>query len=312
MRFDGHFAELIVPDQIERLSLSFLVDDLEVRRGGVAANISFSLAQLGLRPVLVGAAGDDFADYRSWLVRHGVDAGSVHISDLQHTARFHCTTDLDGNQIASFYTGAMGEARHIELGPVLDRVGQVDLVVISPNDPEAMRRHTEEARSRGVPFIADPSQQLARLDGDQIRHLVDGALLLVTNDYERSLLESKTGWDGDEVLAKVDVRITTLGADGCVIEQEGLDPISVPAVEPGNIEDPTGVGDGFRAGLIAGRAWGLDHERSAQLGCYVATSVLESVGTQEHELSADDAKGRLAEAYGADAAEEIVQRMRAG
>ncbi len=309
MRFEGRFAELIVPEQLSRLSLSFLVEDLNVRRGGVAANITFGLAQLGADAVLVAAAGDDFADYGSWLERHGVDTRWVRTSELHHTARFHCTTDLDENQIASFYAGAMVEAREIELEPVVADVGAVELVVVSANDPAAMLRHTEQARELGIAFVADPSQQLARLSGDEIRRLVDGAEILVTNDYERELLETRSGWSAEEVLDRVGLRVTTHGGDGCVIERSDGTLLEVPVVPPRQVVDPTGVGDGFRAGLIAGRAWGLSLERSAQLGCYVATSVLETVGTQEYELASDDARQRLADAYGATAAREITDRM---
>src|SRR6185436_14130909 len=180
MHFPGRFASQLLPDQLDKVSLSFLVDDLVVRRGGIAANIAFGMAQLGLRPVLLGAVGADFADYRSWLERHGVDCDSVHVSEVAHTARFVCTTDEDMCQIASFYAGAMSEARNIELAPVADRVGGLDLVLVSANDPAAMMRHSEECRSRGFAFAADPSQQLARMDGDDVRSLIDGAEFLLS------------------------------------------------------------------------------------------------------------------------------------
>jgi adenosine kinase len=315
MTFPGRFAELIDPEQLARLSLSFLVDELQVRRGGVAANICFGMAQLGSRPVLMGAVGHDFSDdYEAWLQRHGVDTASVHFSDDRHTARFLCTTDLDEAQLASFYAGAMTEARNIELGPVEARLGGLDLVVVSPNDPEAMLRHTEEARERGIPFVADPSQQLARLDGEQIRALVDGAAYLIANDYERSLCESKSGWSADEVLARVGVRVTTLGAKGCVVEQAGEPPVEVPAVPPdeGATLEPTGVGDAFRAGFLTGRSWGLGVLRSAQIGSLLATRVLESVGTQEYRIDASNFVGRMAAAYGDDAAADLRPRLGVG
>ncbi|MFN2557138.1 MAG: carbohydrate kinase family protein [Nitriliruptorales bacterium] len=306
MTFPGRFSELIVPEQIGRLSLSFLVDRLEVRRGGVAANICFGMAQLGLRPVLVAAVGQDFGDYRSWLERHGVDTDSVHVSELKHTARFLCTTDLDQSQIASFYAGAMEEARHIELAPVAGRLGHIDLIVVSPNDPAAMVRHTEEARRAGIPFVADPSQQLASMSGHDIRVLVDGADYLVTNDYERSLLQGKTGWGDAEVLARVGVRVTTLGERGCVVEQAGEADIAVPAVPSASVLDPTGVGDAFRAGFLTGRLWGLTLERAAQLGCALATLVLESVGTQEYTVEPDSFLARFASSYGQQAAADVA------
>src|SRR5437763_3649775 len=171
MAFPGRFAEQLLPDQLAHRSVSFLVTDLEVRRGGVAANIAYGMGLLGQRPLLVGAVGPDFADYRAWLERRGVDTSGVRLSELRHTARFVCTTDRDLNQIASFYPGAMAEAREIELSTL----GPLDLVVVSPNDPAAMLRHTVECRTRKLPFAADPSQQLATLDGEQIRLLVDGA-----------------------------------------------------------------------------------------------------------------------------------------
>jgi adenosine kinase len=312
MTFPGRFSEQLVADQLDRVSLSFLVDELEVRRGGVAANISFGLGQLGLGPILVGAVGQDFdADYRSWLMRHGVDTSSVHVSELKHTARFLCTTDLDQNQMASFYTGAMEEARFIELQPIADRVGGLDLVVISPNDPEAMVRHTAESRHLKVPFMADPGQQLARMDGAQVRKLVDGATYLITNDYERALLATKTGWSDDEVRARVGTRITTRGPDGCVIDTPDGEVIEVAAAPEQRREDPTGVGDAFRAGFLAGLSWHLGLERCAQIGSMVATYVLEHIGTQEYQLDTADFLGRLAAVYGADAADDLAPHLAA-
>ena len=173
MSFPGLFADSLVVDQLDKIALSFLVDDLEVRRGGCAANIAFGLAALGARPILVASVGEDFADYRSWLERHGVDCDSLHYSGTRHTARFICTTDKSHAQIASFYAGAMSEAREIELTPIVDRVGGATYVLVSPNDPEGMLRHTRECRSKGYPFIADPSQQLAFGDGEMIRELID-------------------------------------------------------------------------------------------------------------------------------------------
>src|SRR5690242_2475449 len=210
MHFPGRFSEQLLADQLHKVSLSFLVDDLVVRRGGIAANIAFGMAQLGLRPALVGAVGADFdLDYRSWLDRHGVDTRSVHVSDTAHTARFVCTTDQDMCQIASFYAGAMSEARNIELAPVAARLGGVDLVLVSANDPEAMLRHTEECRLRGYPFAADPSQQLARMSGEEVRGLIDGAAYLLTNEYEKELLENKTGLSDTTILERVGVQVTT-------------------------------------------------------------------------------------------------------
>jgi adenosine kinase len=310
MVFDGRFADSLVVEQLERVSLSFLVDNLQVRRGGVAANIAFGLAVLGLDPLLVGAVGEDFVDYRSWLERHGVDCGGVHTSTIRHTARFVCTTDRDQAQIASFYAGAMSEAREIELAPLAAH-RPIDLVVVSPNDPLAMTRHTEECRQRGIPFAADPSQQLAWSDGELIRGLIDGAAYLFSNDYEAALITQKTGWSDADVLARVGTRITTHGKGGVVITRQGEQPVRVPVVATDRIADPTGVGDAFRAGYLAGTAWELSPQRCAQLGCLLATEVLETVGTQEYQLRHDTFRARFAASYGNEAAAELDDRLKA-
>ncbi|WP_370418841.1 carbohydrate kinase family protein [Streptomyces sp. QH1-20] len=309
MTFPGRFADQLVADQLHTVSLSFLVDELDVRRGGVGPNICFGMGVLGLRPVLVGAAGQDFAEYRAWLDRHGVDTASVRISEVLHTARFVCTTDTDHNQIASFYTGAMSEARQIELHPVSERVGGLDLVLIGADDPEAMLRHTEECRTRAIPFAADPSQQLARLEGDDIRLLIEGATYLFTNEYEKALIESKTGWTDAEVLAKVGTRVTTLGARGVRIERTGEPAIEVGCAQEEAKVDPTGVGDAFRAGFLAGLTWKLSVERAAQLGCMLATLVIETLGTQEYELRRGHFMDRFAKAYGEEAAAEVKAHL---
>src|SRR5512144_2559157 len=309
MVFDGAFSDSLVVEQLDKVALSFLVENLQIRRGGVAANIAFGLANLGVRPLLVGSVGEDFVDYRSWLARHGLDCSYVHVSELLHTARFICTTDRKQAQIASFYAGAMSEAREIELAP-LTREAPVDLVVVSPNDPEAMLRHTEECRQRGIPFAADPSQQLAWSDGPVIRQLVDGAAYLFTNDYEAALIAQKTGWTADEIMSRVGARVTTHGRDGVLVERRGDGVIKVPAALTEAVADPTGVGDGFRAGFLAGLAWGLPDERCAQVGCLLATLVLETVGTQEYGLGRSAFLARLAQIYGDDAAADVEPHLR--
>jgi adenosine kinase len=305
MTYAGRFAEQLLPDQLASISVSFLVDNLEVRRGGVAANICFGLGNLGLRPVIVGSVGADFGEYRDWLERHGVDTSGVAVSETRHTARFVCTTDADQNQIASFYPGAMSEAASIDLGTL----GGLDLVLISPNAPAAMLAHSAYCRDHGVAFAADPSQQLASLDGPDIVSLLDGAQILFGNAYESALLERKTGLSADAVLAAVGTRVTTHGADGVLIEQLDQDQLRVSVVPAEQITDPTGVGDAFRAGFLAGRSWGLSLERSAQLGSLLATCCLESLGPQEYALDAATAQTRLAAAYGEPAAAQIAKHL---
>ncbi|MFE2267183.1 carbohydrate kinase family protein [Streptomyces griseosporeus] len=309
MTFPGRFADQLVADQLHTVSLSFLVDKLDVRRGGVGANIAFGMGQLGTRPILVGAAGYDFDEYRAWLDRHGVDTASVRISETLHTARFVCTTDADHNQIGSFYTGAMSEARQIELKTVADRVGGLDLVLIGADDPEAMLRHTEECRSRQIPFAADFSQQIARMDGEEIRILLEGATYLFSNEYEKGLIESKTGWSDEQILAKVGHRVTTLGSRGVRIERTGEPVIEVGCPDEERKADPTGVGDAFRAGFLSGLAWGVSLERAAQVGCMLATLVIETVGTQEYQLRRAHFMDRFTKAYGVDAADEVREHL---
>jgi adenosine kinase len=305
MVFPGRFADSLVVDQLDKIALSFLVEDLVIRRGGCAANIAFGMACIGVTPVLVGAVGEDFTDYRSWLERNGVDCESIHVSETKHTARFICTTDSAQAQIASFYAGAMSEARQIELRPVADRVGGLDLVVISPNDPDAMLRHTRECRSRGFPFAADPSQQLAWSDGDTVRELIEGAAYLFSNDYEAALIERKSGWTAAEVQRRVEVRVVTHGSSGAVVERQGADSIKVPAVPGITAVDPTGVGDAFRAGFLGAVAWGLRDERAAQVGCVLGSYVVETVGPQEYRLQQNGFLRRVETAYGAEAAAEV-------
>src|ERR1700691_2656344 len=257
MTFPGRFVEQFIPDKMDRVSLSFLVDSLEIRRGGVAANIAFGLGVLGLRPLLIGAVGEDFAPYGTWLAEHAVDCSGVRESTTQHTARFVCTTDVDGNQIASFYPGAMSEDADIELAPL---ASGLDLVLIGASDPRAML-----------------SQQLPRLDSEGVRALVDGAAYLFCNEYEEALIERKSSWSGPEILSRVGVRVTTLGPAGARIERTGADPVLVAAVPEVRKVDPTGTGDAFRSGFLAAVAWGLPLERAAQLGCMLAVHVLETV-----------------------------------
>ena len=305
MHFPGKFSEQLLADQLDRISVSFLVDELVVRRGGVAGNIAFALGVLKQAPVLIGAVGPDFADYKKILDDLGVDTSGVHTFDDVHTARFVCTTDDDMRQIASFYTGAMAKSREIELAPIAERVGGFDLVLIGASDPDAMVRHTQECRDKGYPFLADPSQQLARMDGPAVSKLIEGATYLVTNDYEYELLLKKTGWNAAELASKVDTRITTYGEKGAVIVSKDGTETHVDVVPPTQQVDPTGVGDAWRAGFLTAIAGGLSLERSAQLGALIATLVLESDGPQEWVWDTESALARLGEVYGTAAADEI-------
>ena len=309
MTFPGKFTDQLIADKLDKVSLSFLVDELAIRRGGVAANIAFGLGLLGLRPLLVGAVGADFDEYRRWLEEHGVRTVGVRESLLRHTARFVCTTDADGNQIGSFYAGAMAEDAEIKIAPLAAEHG-IDLVLIGAGDPGAMVVHTTECRETGLKFAADPSQQLARiLDDEQVRALVDGADYLFGNEYEEALIERKSGWSSAEILARVRVRITTLGSAGARIDQRGQPSVTVPAVPDAKPADPTGSGDAFRSGFLAAVAWGLPLERAAQLGNLMAVHALETTGPQEYNLKPGPLADRFAAAYGDAAAAEVASYL---
>lgn len=305
MRFPGRFSEQLLAEHLQKVSLSFLVDDLVVHRGGVAGNMAYAMGLLGGSPTLVGAVGSDFDEYRQWLEAHGVDTSHVLVSKTAYTARFVCTTDEDMAQIASFYPGAMSEARDIKLADLVERSGAPELVIIGANDPEAMFLHTEECRKLGLAFAADPSQQLARLSGDEIRKLIDGASYLFTNDYEWDLLLQKSGWSEAEVMSQIQLRITTLGPNGVDLVGRDGTFIHVDVVPETQKDDPTGIGDAFRAGFLTGRGAGLSLERAAQFASLVATLVLEAPGPQEWTWDRSAGIARIKDAYGPEAAEEI-------
>ncbi len=304
MTFPGRFVDQLIPDKLDKIALSFLVDSLQIRYGGVAANMAFGMGCLGLKPLLVGSAGADFAEYRDWLEAHGVDTSGVRESAVHHTGRFISTTDADLNHFASFYPGAMVEDADIDLG---DLVGSVDLVLIGASDPAAMASFTRQCREHKIPFAADTSWQLARMDGEEVRDLVDGAAYLFCNEYEAKLTERKSGWADEEVTARVGVRVTTLGAAGARVDRAGEQPILVPALTDVMPKEPTGAGDAFRAGFLAATGWGLGLERAAQLGNVIAVNALEAVGPQDYELKPGPLTERFAAAYGPEAAQDLAE-----
>jgi len=309
MTFSGKFTDSFVAGSLEKLSLSFLVDSLDVRRGGCAANICYGMGVLGLNPVLIAAVGKDWADYEAWLSRHGVDTSHAWVSSSLYTAHFMVTTDDDLNQIASFFPGAMSEARNIELAPIMEKTGRFDMVVISPDDPEAMLHHSDVCRSEGIAFAADPSQQMARMSGEEIKLLIDGASYLFLNEYELALAMQKTGCTDREILEHVKIRVVTLGSKGAKVESAAGEFVQVGVPQEKSKTDPTGVGDSFRSGFIAGLAWGLSHERCAQLGSLIATYVIETMGTQEYRFTSSEFIARFEQAYGSQAASELAPHL---
>ena len=293
MGFPGKFTEHFLPEHMNRVSLSFLVDTMDKRRGGCAPNIAYTLALLGDRPRLMATAGEDFGDYRQWLDATGVDTTLTKQIPGKFCASFFCSTDVDNNQIASFYTGAMADAGQLSFRTVKD----CGLAIIAPNDPGAMVQYAEECRTLKIPFIFDPGQQCARMSGDQLRDGITGATIVIVNDYELELLRQKTGLDEQGILGVAKTLIVTRGEHGSsVITASGQ--VDVPAVTPTAIVDPTGVGDAFRGGLMRGISLGASYEISARMGSVAATYALEHMGGLSHAYTWDEFKARYEKHFG--------------
>jgi adenosine kinase len=293
MSFPGKFTEHFLPEHMHRVSLSFLVDSMDKRRGGCAPNIAYTLALLGERPFLMATAGEDFSDYRQWLDAAGVDTSLVKQVGGKFTASFFCSTDTENNQIASFYTGAMADAGQLSFRSAPD----AKLAIVSPNDPGAMVSYAEECRTLKIPYIFDPGQQCARMSGDELRDGVVGAHMVICNDYEFELLRQKTGMSEQDVLAQADSLIITKGEKGSSVLTKQTQ-VDVPAVEPHKVVDPTGVGDAFRGGLMKGMALGLPYDVAARLGSVAATYALEHLGGQSHAYTWDEFKKRYEQHFG--------------
>ena len=294
MQFPGKFTDHILAEHLQRVSLSFLVDSMDKRRGGCAPNIAYTLALLGERPHLLATAGQDFKEYDEWLQAAGVDTSHVHLVRDKFTASFFCSTDIANNQIASFYIGAMANASELSLRTIHGP----DLVIISPNDPGAMVQYAEECRTMGVPFIFDPGQQCARLSGDELRNGISGARLVICNDYEFELIRQKTGLGEETVPECAGALVITRGEEGCSVYEMAAPRIDVRALTPHRIVDPTGVGDAFRGGLMKGMAVGKSLKECAQLGTVAATYALEHLGGQSHAYTKKEFTDRYAEHFG--------------
>jgi adenosine kinase len=294
MSFPGKFTEHFLPEHFSRVSLSFLVDSMDKRRGGCAPNIAYTLALLGERPRLMATAGQDFGDYRRWLEAAGIDTTLVKDVADKFTASFFCSTDTANNQIASFYTGAMAHA-----GELSFRTAEpVDLAIISPNDPGAMTQYADECRTLGIRFIYDPGQQCARMSGEELMHGLSGAEIVICNDYELELLRQKTRLDDTGILARAKALVVTRGEHGSsVIRSSGR--VDVPAVTPDRIADPTGVGDAYRGGFMKGLAAGADDVVCARLGSVAATFALEHLGGTSHAYTWAEFKARYEQHFGA-------------
>ncbi|MCX6082651.1 MAG: carbohydrate kinase family protein [Chloroflexi bacterium] len=293
MTFPGLFHEQILPERLKSISLSFLVDNMTRQRGGIAPNIAYTMALLGEHPRLFATVGEDFGEYRSWLEKFGVDTKWAVLIPGKFTSSFFATTDRVNAQIASFYPGAMAEAATLSIKNVETRP---DLVIISPTDPSAMKKHAAECRELGLPYLYDPSQQVLRLDGDELACDMKGAHFLFVNDYEFGLISKKTGMDLAEMLKSVDIIVVTKGADGAVIYADGTE-IFIPVIPEERVIDPTGVGDAFRGGFLAGYSHGWDWKLCGQIGSLAAVYCLEQNGTQNHYYTRQEFVERFRKHY---------------
>ena len=281
MTFPGYFKEHIIPEHLDKISLSFLVDTMVKQRGGVAPNIAYTLALLGERPYLMGTVGEDFEDYQQWLVAEGVDCTYVKVIPGVFTASFFANTDLANNQICSFYTGAMAFAANYSMEGIKEHI---DLVVISPNDPTGMDNYVMECHTKNIPYLYDPSQQIIRLSNEQLRRGVEWAHSLFVNEYEFELIQKHAGMSPEQICQAVEVLVVTMGEKGSKIYSRGKEYI-IPVVNPEEIIDPTGVGDAFRGGFLKGECLGVDLQTCGQLGSIAAAYCLEKRGTQSHQYT---------------------------
>jgi adenosine kinase len=295
MFFPGRFRDHILPDQIDKLSLSFLVESMRRQRGGCAPNIAYSLALLGERPVVMATVGPDFGEYGAWLEQHGVDTSAILVVDEHFTSSFFVNTDQENNQIASFYMGAMGAADRLSFCD-LD-YSEIDLAIISPNAPLAMTKYVRECRELGVPYIYDPSQQIIWLNGDELVEGAEGARVLIVNEYEFGMIKNKTGLSDEELLALPEVTIVTLGEKGSAIHADGR-VLNIPVAPPAVLADPTGVGDAYRAGLIKGMIRDYPWTVTGQIAALAATYVIEQFGTQSHTYTRAQFVARYRQVFG--------------
>lgn len=284
MTFPGQFKDHILLEKLDRLSLSFLVDSLVRRRGGIATNIAYTMALLGERPVVMGTVGKDFGEYQALLESLGVETGAIRVISDLYTASFFVSTDQSHAQIASFYPGAMSRAAELRFA---DLEQAPDLAIISANDPVAMDQYVAECKRSQIPFIYDPSQQTVRVDGETLLEGIQGSMALFVNDYELGLIEEKTGRSAADLLQMTEFMVITKGEQGADIHaQDGIH--SVPSVSPAKLKDPTGVGDAFRAGFLKGYLRQLPLDLCAQLGAVSASYCLECDGPQGHEFTLEE------------------------
>lgn len=296
MDFPGNFKDHILPDKMHTINLSFLVGELKKQRGGCAANIAYSLALLGQPSKVVAAAGRDFEEYQRWLVAHDVDVSGIAVYEEHPTACCFITTDKADNQITGFHPGAMARAKELSLRQAR---GDDDLYcIVAPDDPEAMDRHCQEAKESGIPLLFDPSFQVIAMDGDTLARCADGAWAVLVNDYEYAVFQDKTGRDEAGLMELAPMWVVTLGEKGSEIRRRDDETIRIPAAPAREVVDPTGAGDAYRAGFLAGLLQDRSLQECGRIGSVAAVYVVETYGTQNHRYTPAEFEGRYNEAFG--------------
>lgn len=295
MDFPGQFAEHILPDKIHILNVSFLVNTLKKQRGGTAGNIAYTLGLLGDHPLLFSTAGQDFAGYQAEVEAVGVDTSAVKILPHDFTATCYITTDEVNNQITGFYPGAMAQDVHLTLHDLPREA--LDLLIISPTEPVAMVHFARQARELGVPYVYAPGQQIIRLSGPDLTEGIEGAQVVIANDYEYEMIRNKTGLTARDMLGQGRVVFTTKGEHGSIIQNRD-ERVAVPVAPARDVVDPTGAGDAYCAGVVYGLQHGFDLGRAGRIGSLAATYAIESYGTQAHHYTRDEFAARYAESFG--------------
>lgn len=288
MDFPGNFSDHIMPDKIHQINLSFLVNTLKKQKGGTAGNIAYNLALLKQPVSILGAAGKDFSEYANFLEENGVDISQIQIVEDSTSTAF-IMTDLKDNQITAFYPGAMSENSSLTLN-------QTDLVVISPNDPQAMINFAKQCQDLEIPYMLDPGMQLPRLKAEDLQEMLKGATILIGNDYEIELLSKKIQETRDNLLERVEILITTLGEKGSVIQNKDQTS-QIASAKPTEVIDPTGAGDAYRAGFLAGYLKKLDLKTCGQMGSVASCYAIEKYGTTSHNFTVSEFEKRYQENY---------------
>ncbi len=292
MDFKGKFGEHFMADKLHQISVSFLIDSLSKQRGGNSGNISYTLSLLNTPASILSTAGNDFSEYDKFLKDHGIDTSHIKILDSKSTATAFIMTDLQDSQISAFYPGAMSENTNLSLNGI-----KTDLVVITPDIPEAMVKFAKECQDQNTPYMLDPGMQLPALSSEDLKNMIHEATILVLNDYELSLLTEKTNLSEEEILKQVKILIITLGEKGSVIKS-GSEALEVAAAKATEVLDPTGAGDAYRSGFLAGYVQKLPLKTCGQMGSIASCYAIEKYGTSNHKFTIQEFCERYKQNFG--------------